>query len=155
MPFSWWSASDPTWQNSSAISGQTPIVSCHGHAKATPERRSFAYLLNVARRITCAALKLLIKYTLWTQTQILMWILYLEYSSIPVSPNSAELFVVGERPERRDQNGEWVFEQEAKTGQGLWRGPGSERRSPGRVAEDGSSFVPSLSPNQFSLASLK
>lgn len=32
---------------------------------------------------------------------------------------------------------------------------GSERRSPVRVAEDDSSFVPSLSPNQFSLASPK
>lgn len=40
----------------------------------------------------------------------------------------------------------------------LWRGTaavGSERRSPVRVAEDDSSFVPSLSPNQFSLASPK
>lgn len=40
----------------------------------------------------------------------------------------------------------------------VWRGTaavGSERRSPVRVAEDDSPFVPSLSPNQFSLASPK
>lgn len=80
---------------------------------------------------------------------------YLKYVAISVSPNSAELMVVAERTECRDKHGERVSEQEPKLGQGLRRGPGSERRSPARVAEDDSSFVPSLSPNQFSLASLK
>lgn len=63
-----------------------------------------------------------------------------KYVWFSVSLNSAELIVTGKRTECRDKNGEQVFEQEAKLGQGLWRGPGSERKSPVRVAEDDSSL---------------
>lgn len=56
-----------------------------------------------------------------------------------------------------------VLEREAKHGPDsfstkVWRATvavGSESRSPVRVAEEDSSFVPSLSPNQFCLASPK
>ncbi len=64
--------------------------------------------------------------------------------------------------EQRDTGG-CVFEQEAKHGQIASQQKFGEellllalkRRSPVRVAEDDSPFVPSLSPNQFSLASPK
>lgn len=103
---------------------------------ANPEHRTFAYRIQC---VLCAPHSMLYNmccnkaanYIYIINSNTLLYVNFiLKYVSISVSSKSAEFIVVGERTECRGKNG--VFEQEAKLGQSLWRGPGSERRSPVR-----------------------